>query len=129
MDNKINHNEGIYEDELEAAQEEAEAEAVSITRKTVILRKELNYNGITYDELHFDFDQLTGRDSLEVENEIERRTGGTVVVPAINVEFLTCISAKACEEPIGRDALLSLNLSDFNHIRNLARNFMLRSDR
>ena len=121
---------GIDEEELEAAQQEAEeAEKVSKTRRTVKLRKTLSYNGVSYDELNFDFDALTGRDSLEVETEIERRTGGTVVVPAINVEYLTCISAKACEQPIGRDALLSLSLSDFNHIRNMARNFMLRSDR
>ena len=119
--------EGIDEEELSAAQAEADRE--KSTARTVKLKKPLEYEGRTYKELHFDFDRLTGRDSLEVENEIERRTGGTVVVPAINVEYLTCISAKACDEPIGRDALLSLNLGDFNHIRNIARNFMLRSDR
>lgn len=126
---KIQAEPGIDEEELNAAQAAAEKEALSETRQTVKLKKKLEYMGKTYTELHFDFDELTGQDSLDVENEIERRTGGTVVVPAINIEYLTCISAKACEEPIGRDALLSLNLADFNHIRNLARNFMLRSDR
>ena len=120
---------GIDEEEMNAAMAEAEAEEVSVTRRTVTLRKKLEYMGKTYTELHFDFDELTGQDSLDVEHEIERRTGATVVVPAISVEYLTCISAKACEEPIGRDALLSLGLADFNHIRNMARNFMLRSDR
>lgn len=119
--------EGIDEEELSAAQAEADHE--KSTARAVKLKKSIEYNGQTYDTLHFDFEKLTGRDSLEVETEIEKRTGGTVVVPAINVEYLTCISAKACEEPIGRDALLSLNLGDFNHIRNMARNFMLRSDR
>ena len=118
---------GINEEELNAAQEEADKEDAAVT--TVVLKKPLEYNGKTYTELHFDFDSLSGKDSVEVEAEIERRTGGTVVVPAINVEYLTCISARACKEPIGRDALLSLRLSDFNHIRNIVRNFMLRSDR
>jgi len=121
------NNMNIDEQELETAQEEAMKE--ESTKLTVKLRKPLEYNGASYNELHFDFEKLTGKDSLEVESEIERRTGGTVVVPAINAEYLTCLSARACEEPVGRDALLSLNLSDFNHIRNIARNFMLRSDR
>ena len=120
-------NEGVDEEELNAAQQEADKETSTVS--TVELKKPLSYNGTQYDKLHFDFEKLTGKDSLEVETEIERRTGGTVVVPAINLEYLVCISAKACAEPIGRDAILSLNLGDFNHIRNIARNFMLRSDR
>ena len=66
---------------------------------------------------------------LEVEDEIEKTTHLTVVAPALNLEYLIRISARACDEPIGRDDILNMGLSDFNHIRNMARNFMLRSDR
>jgi hypothetical protein len=117
----------IDEKEMDAAMEEAEK--TSKTARTVKLKHPLEYNGVTYTELHFDFDKLRGKDSLEVEAEIERTTGISVVVPAINAEFQTRIAARACEEPIGRDALLNMNLFDYNGIRNMARNFMLRSDR
>ena len=61
--------------------------------------------------------------------EIEKTTGLTVVAPALNLQYLIKISARACDEPIGSDDIFHMNLSDFNHVRNMARNFMLRSDR
>lgn len=123
-----NNTQGIDEEELNAAQAEAETPADS-GKRIVILKRPVEYMGTKYQELHFDFDRLTGKDSLEVEEEIEKTTGLTVVAPALNLEYLIRISARACDEPIGRDDILNMNLSDFNHIRNMARNFMLRSDR
>ena len=121
-----NNTQGIDEEELNAAEAEAQADA---GKRIVILKKPIERMGTTYKELHFDFDKLTGKDSLEVEEEIEKTTHLTVVAPALNLEYLIRISARACDEPIGRDDILNMNLSDFNHIRNMARNFMLRSDR
>ena len=124
---------GIDEEELTAAQEEAEKDdaqkTVDTGKRIVILKKPIERMGTLYKELHFDFDKLTGKDSLEVEDEIEKTTHLTVVAPALNLEYLIRISARACNEPISRDDILNMNLSDFNHIRNIARNFMLRSDR
>ena len=127
---------GIDEEELNAAQAEAEGENtdgkkadVDSGKRIVILKRPIEYMGTKYKELHFDYDKLTGKDSLEVEDEIEKTTHLTVVAPALNLEYLIRISARACEEPISRDDILNMNLSDFNHIRNMARNFMLRSDR
>ena len=68
-------------------------------------------------------------DILLVMEEIEKTTGLTVVAPALNLQYLIKISARACDEPIGSDDIFHMNLSDFNHVRNMARNFMLRSDR
>ncbi len=126
---------GIDEEELNAAQNEAESDTAEKKadadsgKRIVILKKPIEYMGTKYKELHFDFDKLTGKDSLEVEDEIEQTTKLTVVAPALNLEYLIRISARACDEPISRDDILNMNLSDFNHIRNMARNFMLRSDR
>ena len=126
---------GIAEEELNAAQAEADKEAsetkkpVDNGKRIVILKKPIERLGTVYKELHFDFDKLTGKDSMAVEAEIEKTTGLTVVAPALNLDYLIRISAKACDEPIGWDDILNMNLSDFNHIRNIARNFMLRSDR
>ena len=127
---------GIDEEELNAAQAEAEGENtdgkkadVDSGKRIVILKRPIEYMGTKYKELHFDYDKLTGKDSLEVEDEIEKTTHLTVVAPALNLEYLIRISARACDEPIGRDDIVNMNLSDFNHVRNIARNFMLRSDR
>ena len=124
---------GIDEEELTAAQEEAEKDVVKKSvddgKRIVILKRPVERMGTTYKELHFDYEKLTGKDSLEVEDEIEKTTHLTVVAPALNLEYLIRISARACDEPIGRDDILNMCLSDFNHIRNMARNFMLRSDR
>ncbi len=124
---------GISEEELSAAQSEAETENKEMSadngKRIMILKKPIEKMGTVYRELHFDFDKLTGKDSLEVEEEIETITKLTVVAPALNLEYLIRISARACDEPIGRDDIVNMNLSDFNHIRNIARNFMLRSDR
>jgi len=126
-----NNTQGIDEEELTAAQENAEQDATNADsgKRIVILKRPVEYMGTKYKELHFDFDKLTGKDSLEVEEEIEKTTHLTVVAPALNLEYLIRISARACDEPISRDDILNMNLSDFNHIRNMARNFMLRSDR
>ena len=124
---------GISEEELTAAQTEAENEnkekKADNGKRIMILKKPIEKMGTIYKELHFDFDKLSGKDSLEVEDEIEKITGLTVVAPALNLQYLIRISARACDEPIGYDDILNMNLSDFNHVRNIARNFMLRSDR
>lgn len=124
---------GISEEELTAAQNEANTENKGIEadngKRIMILKKPIEKMGTEYKELHFDYDKLTGIDSLEVEEEIEKTTGLTVVAPALNLQYLIKISARACDEPIGSDDIFHMNLSDFNHVRNMARNFMLRSDR
>lgn len=126
----------IDEEELNKAQSDADKEEQDAVQKNidsgkriVILKKPLNVLGTEYKELHFDFDSLTGKDSIAVETEIEMTTHVTVITPALNLEYLIRISVKACQEPISRDDIVNMNLSDFNHIRNIARNFMLRSDR
>ncbi len=125
------NNQGSDKEELNAAKENTKQDANNADsgKRIVILKRPVEYMGTKYKELHFDFDKLTGKDSLEVEEEIEKTTHLTVVAPALNLEYLIRISARACDEPISRDDILNMNLSDFNHIRNMARNFMLRSDR
>ena len=123
---------GISEEELTQAQNEAETEnkgTGDAGKRIMILKKPIEKMGTTYKELHFDYDKLTGKDSLDVEDEIEKTLGVTVVAPALNLQYLIKISARACDEPIGSDDIFHMNLSDFNHVRNMARNFMLRSDR
>lgn len=131
---KPEENKFIDEEELTAAQDDAEKEENEPQnndsgKRIVILRKPINVLGTEYKELHFDYNSLTGKDSIAVEEEIERIYHATVITPALNLEYLIRISVRACIEPISRDDIVNLNLSDFTHIRSMARNFMLRSDR
>lgn len=94
---------------------------------TIELKAPVDWMGCTYEKLTFDFDKLTGRDSLNVENELKSR-GKAVMTPAFDANYLVRIAARACEEKLGVDFFESLPIVDFNRIRNAARTFMLRSE-
>lgn len=110
--------------EFEVAQEAA---AKAKDTFIVKLRKPLMYNGTEYEELEFDFDGLTGNDSLEVEKELARR-GVQVLVPAFSGEYLVRIAARACTAPIGHDAMLKMSIQDYNKIRSRVRNFLMSTE-
>lgn len=114
----------VDEKEFEAAQEAA---AKAKDTFIVKLRKPLMYNGTEYEELEFDFDGLTGNDSLEVEKELARR-GVQVLVPAFSGEYLVRIAARACTAPIGHDAMLKMSIQDYNKIRSRVRNFLMSTE-
>ncbi len=124
MDNITNINGGMEEEELEQAKEEAKKAENLFTLK---LKKPLSYEGKEYGELSFDFDGLTGRDSLDVERELAIR-GIQVAVPAFSGEYIIRIAAKACTEPVGYDAFEYMSLKDYNRLRSKVRNFLMGSE-
>ena len=79
----------------------------------------------TFEELTFDFDKLTGRDSLAIENELQA-LGKPVIVAEMSGEYLNRMAARACSEKVSADDLTSMPLSDYNKIRSRARSFLLR---
>ena len=83
-------------------------------------------NQRTFEELTFDFDKLTGRDSLAIENELQA-LGKPVVVAEMSGEYLIRMAARACSEKVSADDLASASLTDYNKIRSKARSFLLRS--
>jgi len=113
-------------EELDEAIEEAGQETAN--DYTHHFKKPFNYNGIEYSELHFNFDDLTGADSLDVEKEMARTGAGVVIAGAFNSEYMIRIAAKACAEPIGADAFKNMRLYDYNKIRDRVRGFLLRSE-
>ena len=124
MDNITNINGGMEEEELEQAKEEAKKAENLFTLK---LKKPLSYEGKEYEELSFDFDGLTGRDSLDVERELAIR-GIQVAVPAFSGEYIIRIAAKACTVPVGHDAFEYMSLKDYNRLRSKVRNFLMGSE-
>ena len=90
-------------------------------------KKPFTYDGVDYDELEFDFDGLTGGDSLEVEKELARM-GTQVAVPAFSGDYILRIAARACTSPIGSDAFRLMSLKDYNKVRAKVRNFLMASE-
>lgn len=117
--------------ELEAQEAEAtETPAEETSEKVYKFKKPLDYNGRTYTEIAYDLDSLTGRDSMEVEEELVRLRKGVVIEGGLNTDYIIRIFCKACrKEKIGADAFMSMSLTDYNRIKTLTRNFLLASGR
>lgn len=124
MDNNITNINAMQEEELEQAKVEAKKAENLFKLK---LKKPLSYEGTDYTELSFDFDNLTGRDSLDVERELAMRAI-QVAVPAFSGEYIIRIAAKACTEPLGSDAFEAMSLRDYNRLRGKVRNFLMASE-
>lgn len=90
-------------------------------------KEPFEYQGKKYDQLTFDFECLTGKDSLSVEAELQA-IGVMVMVPTFSGPYLIRIAARACKEKIGSDALEQMRIADYNRIRSKARNFLLSSE-
>lgn len=110
--------------EFAVAEQEAKNSPDAYTHK---FSKPFLYEGKTYNELTFNWDKCTGKDSLDIENECQQ-LGKAILVPALSGEYLIRFAAKACTEKIGADALLLMPIKDYNQIRNRARSFFLRTE-
>ena len=95
---------------------------------TLTFRKPFVYQGKTYKELVFDWDQLTGKDGLAIENEMQQ-LGKAVIVPTFSGEYLVRMAARACIEPIASDVFELMPLAEYNKVRSAARSFLLKSER
>lgn len=84
--------------------------------------KPIQYDGKTYEKLTFDFDSLTGGDSLDVESELLSR-GHAVVVRTIDGEYLSRMCARACTESVGADIFRQMPVKDYGAITNVAKRF------
>lgn len=110
--------------ELAAAESEAKASA-AIYNHT--FGKPFSYEGKTYETLHFNFGNLTGRDAIAIEDELNAQ-GKAVIVPVMSGAYLIRMASRACEERLGSDAFEAMPISDYNKIRSAARSFLLRSE-
>ena len=96
---------------------------------TLKLMKPLDYNGHVYTEINMDLENLTGKDSMEVEQELMARKKGAVIYGALNNDYILGIASKACARakcPLGSDAFLALSLKDHNKLKETVRNFLLK---
>lgn len=112
--------------EMELAEQKAkeEAEKDTAVKFTFKLLTPVEYEGKEYKELKFDFSQITGADSLNIESELQTK-GIMLVTPSFQTPYLLRVCARACREPIDVDLLTKFKLRDFLALRNKARNFLM----
>ena len=118
---EIKTKEAVDEQELQLAQDEAKDAKSTFTHK---FKKPFLYDGKEYESLTFDFESLSGNDTLQIERELAKQ-GRTVIVPEFNGDYLAAMASKACTDEIGADAFDHMSLRDFNAIRGAARRFLL----
>ncbi len=121
---KTENNPIMNPEEFSAASSAAELAGNSYT---LVFRKPFEHDGKTFTELTFDWDGLSGRDALSIENEMQR-LGKALVVPALSGEYLIRMAAKACKETIGADAFERMPIVEHNMVRNAARSFLLKTE-
>ena len=80
------------------------------------------YEDMTYEELTFNFERLTGRDMVAIETEMQMNNE-YALAPEISRNFQSKMAARAAG--IGSDVLDAMPLPDFNRITNAARDFLL----
>lgn len=126
MENKLN----ITDDEaIVMSEEEIEEEREKMGRGVYehVFKKPFQWEGKIYGQLTFDFEKLTGRDTLAIERELAAKNIFTVV-RSLNIEFQMRVAARACTEKIGTDALEAMPIRDFEAIMNRVRGFFAAAD-
>lgn len=91
---------------------------------TIKLKRPFEFEGKSYETLHFDFGKLTGKDCLAIENELQM-LGRGAVAPEFSGEYLIRFAARALDENLGHDFIAALPAATFTKIRNRARSFLL----
>lgn len=80
------------------------------------------YCDVTYTELTFDFEHLTGRDMVAIDAEMQAN-GEMLMAAEASRSCQSKIAARAAG--IGADVVEAMPLGDFNRITNAVRNFLI----
>ncbi|MCI8921124.1 MAG: phage tail assembly protein [Acutalibacter sp.] len=95
------------------------------------LKKPFTFDGKTVEEMHFDFDSLTGADTLAISAEMNRRFKN-LVLPHLSWEFMTLMAVRACTDRdekgirlVNEKLLQALPMRDYNTIVGKVRDFLL----
>lgn len=131
---KVLDMEGVAEDAAAAAEAEEEAkreQEIGIYKHE--FKEPFRWKEHTFESLTFDWTSLSGKDHLEIENEM-LLMGRTLVNPAFTGDFLAGMAARACTERnekgkrvIDVNAIKEMTMPDFQTITRRARGFLLRA--
>lgn len=85
------------------------------------LKKPFEYCGKTYEEITFDFDNLTGKDMLAVEREVNLASE-FFLVPETSPNFCGKLAARAAG--LSSDVIENLPIKEFKRAKEAAQNFL-----
>lgn len=88
------------------------------------LKKPIQYDGKTIEEIDMNFDSLTGKDMIDAEREAD--TDDFTPMKEFNKSYLAIIAAKACSMP--SDIMPLLGLKDFSAITRGVQNFLFNEE-
>lgn len=115
--------------------EQAAGLQTDIGSYTHTFKTPFTYNGRTFEQMSFNWEGLTGNDSLAIEAEL-RTHGITLVIPAYTGEYLAGMAARSCTDRdekgnrvVGSDTIRAMPLADFQAVCGRARTFLLRLGR
>ena len=137
VEEKTGNTPAVNETEFAAAEAAAKTKQGNTSTYVHKLKKPFTFEGCTIEELTFDFDKLTGNDSLAIEDELQSMNK-PVIVPTFSGQYLIRMAARACTTTlttpdgkprrIGADVIQALPIGDYNRIRSKARTFLLASE-
>ena len=115
--------------------EQAEAEALTEEDSGIYtheIKRPFTYEGRTYEHLTFDWESLSGKDSVAIERELLNRNIA-VVHAGFTPEYLAAMAARACTyrnedgfRAVTTNMIYALPLGEFRKICIAARNFLFR---
>jgi len=120
--NKDNENINIPAGTETPADGQGDTEGVNTGTYSHRFKKPFEYEGKKYSTLNFYFGNLTGRDMVSIETEMQARNE-YALDPLISRSFQSKMAARA--GGIGVDALEAMPIQEFNKIVNAARNFLV----
>ena len=111
----------------EAEMDAAEKAALEFSAPKYVhhFKKPFVWEGKEHKTLEFDFDKLTGKDALAIEQECAF-LGIQIVTPTYSSPFLIRMASRV--SGLGFDAFEAMSIKDYNRIRSKARNFLLSSE-
>lgn len=118
-------------DELAAikAAEEDKKNTLEKDPNYVKLSKPYTFEGKVYEGIKLDFDEMTGADILEAEEEFTQtktQTAAQTPLKELSKGYLAFFAARACAQPV--DFILGLDGKSFAKITRKAQNFLLTED-
>ena len=114
--------------QAERLEASARSEADSGTY-THVFKRPFTHGGVTYEHLTFDWESLSGKDSVAIEREL-RGVNVTVVLAEFTPEYLAAMAAYRNTDgfrTVNTELLYALPLREFRQICSAARRFLLRS--
>ena len=96
VEEKTGDTPAVNEAEFAAAEAAAKAKAEQGNASAYVhkLKKPFTFEGCTIEELSFDFDRLTGNDSLAIEDELQSMNK-PVIVPTFSGQYLIRMAASS----------------------------------